>query len=227
MTEAGSGRRAWSCLLAALLVTALAPVAGCGSSGSSAPGSGSGGGGGQDGTTSCGGSGAPCCNGIPCDAEMTCNSGVCSDSGLPDAAHRADASGEHAADAADERAADAADERAADASVADATLDMPDVGGDGPGDVGTCASGQTQCQGSSVQTCDSTGNWGIAMSCATGTCSGGQCTGSCTPGTTQCSGNGVQTCGSSATWGTAAACTNKTCVSGVLFRLVRSRPDRM
>jgi hypothetical protein len=39
---------------------------------------------------------------------------------------------------------------------------------------GVCTPGATQCSGSGVQTCDSTGNWGVAMSCPYG-CLAGTC----------------------------------------------------
>jgi formylglycine-generating enzyme required for sulfatase activity len=50
--------------------------------------------------------------------------------------------------------------------------------------VPTCQPGATQCaSASTVQTCQSTGVYGAAWSCATGSCSGGACDGQTTTGT--------------------------------------------
>jgi sulfatase modifying factor 1 len=80
-----------------------------------------------------------------------------------------------------------------------------------------CATGATQCEGSAVQTCVPAANgcpaWGVAVPCASGTCSAGQCAGACVPGDAQCSGNGAQTC-SGGQWSAPTSCVKQTCVAG-------------
>ena len=74
--------------------------------------------------------------------------------------------------------------------------------------------GETQCDGASLQTCDTTGTWMTTMTCpflctGTGTgdgCNAGECTGSCAPGTMQCSGTTPQNCDSTGSWQNQPAC---------------------
>jgi hypothetical protein len=77
---------------------------------------------------------------------------------------------------------------------------------------GPCTPGATQCSGNAIQTCDSTGNWGSPVACASQACVSGACVGVCTPGATQCS-SGLQTCDSNGAWGSPVSCPSE-CVSG-------------
>jgi hypothetical protein len=82
---------------------------------------------------------------------------------------------------------------------------------------GVCAPGQTQCVGTVVEQCDSSGLWQNQTTCsgATPVCWNGACA-ECSPGVAQCTTtNGAQTCGASGTWGPVTACSGQTCVVGV------------
>ena len=178
----------------------------------------------QDGTTSCGGSGATCCNGTLCNTGLACASGTCAPSvpsdaaaDSPDAFMVADVAGDvaRAPEAGDASApADATTgEGGGDSSVADVVVE--DTGSDVnlSGDAG-CSVGATQCSGNAVETCGSNGQWGTAVACVNSTCAVGVCSGSCSPGEVQCSGNAaVQGC-VSGVWGTPTTCNNQACVNG-------------
>lgn len=76
---------------------------------------------------------------------------------------------------------------------------------------GSCAPGQTQCEGAQVSTCTSTGSWGPPVTCAVGSCVGGSCMGSCIPGRTRCASTvSIQTCDATGAWGSAVRCNGTT-----------------
>jgi hypothetical protein len=87
--------------------------------------------------------------------------------------------------------------------------DAGDAGsaGDASDAAGSCVLGDTQCSGSTVQTCDSRGSWRNGAACPY-VCSQGQCTGVCVPNATQacgsaatCNSAAMQTCDSTGAWG--------------------------
>jgi len=79
-------------------------------------------------------------------------------------------------------------------------------GGAGGGNPLNCTPGTSQCSGTDVQTCDTTGNWQTTSSCPF-VCSNGSCSGICVPGVdVKCSGLVPQTCNPTGYWTSWPAC---------------------
>lgn len=79
--------------------------------------------------------------------------------------------------------------------------------------VGVCEPGETNCNGTTPQSCGPKGQWQDEMPCALA-CVGGACT-ECIPGESDCDGNSPRTCGMDSKWQVGTACVGQTCVMGV------------
>ncbi len=70
-----------------------------------------------------------------------------------------------------------------------------------------CTPGAYQCNGTSVEICNSAGSAWLWSSSCTVSCSAGLCTGGCTPGAERCNGTNVETCDATGTtWTQSAMC---------------------
>lgn len=83
----------------------------------------------------------------------------------------------------------------------DGGVDAGGTGGMGGADAGptTCTPGQSQCDGSNLQTCGASGEWHTTAVCPY-VCANNACSGVCSPGSMKCDGKTTQTCDSNGQW---------------------------